>query len=188
MDRQKYLDKTEAKAMIAQAVKDGGIIYLVVDMALQTGLRVSELVKIQVEQIDFKRGCILVERNKKKVKAWESLPISSELKNHLVLYLRTCKDRTGPLFIGRKGPLTIRGLQQIWNSCRERAGLPKGLSIHSARHTMATHLMTSTGNLRLVQKQLGHASPVTTANMYAQVPFSAHQEALNDLYGKKNRN
>ena len=182
MDRTKFMDKTEAKAMIREAKQSGGVVWIVVDMALQTGLRVSELVKIQVAHVDFKRGCILVERNKKKVKRWESLPISSDLKNHLVMYLRSRKDRTGPLFVGRKGPLTIRGLQQIWNSCRERAGLPAGLSIHSARHTMATAMVSNNVNLRTIQKQLGHASPVTTANMYANVTWEAHKKALNNLY------
>ena len=183
MDRVKYMDLDEVNRLIAQAQKDGGVIYLTVDMALQTGLRVSELIKIQVEQIDFLRGSIQIERNKRKKKVLESLPISKELKNHLVLYLKNRKPRTGPLFIGRKGPLTYRGLQQIWNACRKRAGLPKGLSIHSARHTMATMMITKTGNLRLVQKQLGHASPVTTATMYADCPFEFHQDSLNGLYG-----
>ena len=183
MDRVKYMDLDEVNRLIAQAQKDGGVNYLTVDMALQTGLRVSELVKIQVEQVDFMRGSIQIERNKRKKKVLESLPISKELKNHLVLYLKNRKDRTGPLFIGRKGPLTYRGLQQIWNSCRKRAGLPEGLSIHSARHTMATMMITKTGNLKLVQQQLGHASPVTTANMYAMVPFEDHQKMINGLYG-----
>ena len=185
MDRVKYMDLDEVNRLIAQAQKDGGVIYMTVDMALQTGLRVSELVKIQVEQIDFLRGSIQVERNKKKKKILESLPISRELKSHLVLYLKNRKDRTGPLFSGRKGPLTYRGLQQIWNSCRKRAGLPEGLSIHSARHTMATMMITKTGNLRLVQKQLGHASPVTTANMYADISFDDHKQMINGLYGGK---
>lgn len=180
------MDLAEVNRLIAQAQKDGGVIYLTIDMALQTGLRVSELVKIQVEQIDFMRGSIQIERNKKKTKkAFESLPISWELKNHLVLYLKKRKDRTGPLFIGRKGPLTYRGLQQIWNSCRRRAGLPEGLSIHSARHTMATMMITKNVNLRTIQKQLGHASPVTTASMYADVTFEVHKESLNGLYGGK---
>lgn len=53
----------------------------------------------------------------------------------------------------------------------EKAGLPKELSIHSARHTIAVHLLKKTGNLRQVQKQLGRASPATTANMYADISF-----------------
>ncbi len=49
------------------------------------------------------------------------------------------------------------------------SGLPEEYSIHCARHTLAVHLLKKTGNLRQVQKQLGHTSLVTTANMYADV-------------------
>jgi integrase/recombinase XerC/integrase/recombinase XerD len=60
--------------------------------------------------------------------------------------------------------------------------LPKELAIHSARHSIAVHLLKKTGNLRQVQKQLGHASPATTANMYADISFEDMQEGLNGLY------
>ncbi len=74
------------------------------------------------------------------------------------------------------GALTNRGLQQMWKASIERAGLPDELSIHSARHTLATHLLKKTGNLRQVQKQLGHASPAITANLYADIAFEDMQE------------
>ena len=73
-------------------------------------------------------------------------------------------------------------LQQMWKAAIERAGLPEELSIHSARHTLATHLLKKTGNLRQVQKQLGHASPATTANMYADIAFEDMQNGVNGLY------
>ena len=75
-----------------------------------------------------------------------------------------------------------KGLQQMWKAAVERAGLPEELSIHSARHTLATHLLKKTGNLRQVQKQLGHASPATTANMYADISFEDMQDGVTDLY------
>ena len=87
-----------------------------------------------------------------------------------------------PPFIGKRGPLTARGLQQRWKRAIRHAGLPDELSIHSARHTIAVHMLKRTGNLRMVQKQLGHASPATTANMYADVSFEDMQNALNGLY------
>ena len=78
--------------------------------------------------------------------------------------------------------MTEYGLQQIWKRAVEIAGLPKELSIHSARHTVAVHLLKKTGNLRQVQKQLGHASPATTANMYADVTFDDMREGMAGLY------
>jgi integrase len=177
------MDKTETEALIAKAKESGPVVWLVCDMALQTGLRVSELVKIQIEDIDFKRGLVMIERNKKTKKVREPLPMANSLFQHIRKTLKAEKRHSGPLFVGQRGPLTKRGLQQIWDAAIRRAGLPKGLSIHCARHTLATHMMSKTGNLRLVQKQLGHSSPATTANMYADVLFSDHQGALNDMFG-----
>jgi site-specific recombinase XerD len=79
-------------------------------------------------------------------------------------------------------PQLAHGPQRIWGRAIERANLPKEHSIHSARHTMAVHLLRRTGNLRQVQKQLGHSSPATTANLYADVPFEDMQNGVTGLY------
>ena len=84
--------------------------------------------------------------------------------------------------MGKRGPLKIRGVQQIFKAAYRRSGLPPELSVHSARHTIAVHLLKKTKNLRQVQKQLGHASPAVTANMYADVSFEDMREGLNGLY------
>ena len=47
---------------------------------------------------------------------------------------------------------------------------------------MAVHLMRKTGNLRMVQKQLGHCNPTTTANMYADVTFEDMRDGVDGLY------
>ena len=85
--------------------------------------------------------------------------------------------------MAKRGPLKASGLAQLWLKEVERAGLDTtSRSIHSARHTMAVHLLKKTGNLRMVQKQLGHASPVTTANMYADVSFDDMKSGVENLY------
>jgi site-specific recombinase XerD len=173
---------TEARAIVdlRKGRLTGPRTWMVVDAALSTGLRVSELAAIKIQDIDFKRGFIKVQRVKKKKKTVDSLAIGQDLIKHLKEYLdgRT----TGKLFIGERGDLTRYGLQQIWESAIKHAGLPKELSIHSARHSIAVHLLKKTGNLRQVQKQLGHASPATTANMYADISFEDMQNGVNGLY------
>ena len=52
----------------------------------------------------------------------------------------------------------------------------------------AVHVLQKTGNLRMVQKQLGHASPVTTANMYANVSFENMKSGVEDLYNENASN
>ena len=79
--------------------------------------------------------------------------------------------------------LLASGIAQIWKSTVRLIGVDaERRSIHSARHTTAVHLLKKTENLRMVQKQLGHASPVTTANMYADVSFDDMKSGVEDLY------
>jgi len=78
--------------------------------------------------------------------------------------------------------MTVRGLQQLFKAALKRAGLPATLSIHSARHTMAVHMLKRTGDLRAVQKALGRSSPAVTANFYADISFEDMQDAMTGLY------
>lgn len=163
---------------------------MVIDLALSTGLRVSEMAALKLKDIDLKRGSISVVRLKRKKKAKESLALSKEVVQHLSKFIEWKKvipqpaKPGSPLFVGSRGSLTAQGLQRIWKAAVKRVGLPKELSIHSARHTIAVRLLKKTGNLRQVQKQLGHASPATTANMYADISFEDMQNGLNGLYDK----
>ena len=191
IDRTKYMDEREVKklrkAVIAWNDADlfrgrlqGPLTWLVVDVALQTGLRVGELAELKVKDIDFRRKAIKVVRLKKKKKVSETLGISDDLTAHLKDYLG--ERTTGFLFVGKRGRLHREGLQRIWKNAILRAGLPKELSIHSARHTMGFLLLKKTKNLRQVQKQLGHSSPAVTANIYADVSFDEMREGVNGLY------
>lgn len=212
MDRAKYLDGDEVRQLMDSArqwaaedmehhiidlrwprgLHHGACVtaWAFVDTALRTGLRVAELARLTVGDVDLDRGLLRVWRLKRRQPIHESLAISRELLEHLKEFLiwkasaAQSLEVDGALFVGKRGPYTIAGLKELWYSAIERAGLPKGLSIHCARHTVAFHLLRKTGNLRLVQKQLGHANPATTANMYADVSFEDMQEAGNGLYGE----
>ena len=188
---------TEARAIVdLKAGRVNGVLgWMLVDFALSTGLRVSEIGRVKVEDIDLKRGLVTVSRSKKRKRVKpEPLAIGRELADHLRDFLtwRACRlgDRPQPgcaatkglLFVGCRGGLTVQGLQRIWKAAIRRAGLPAEVSIHASRHTLAVHLLKKTGNLRLVQKQLGHSSPVTTANLYADVSFEDLQAATTGLY------
>lgn len=199
IDRTKYMDKSEVRQLrtfaegralmdLATGRKTGVLAWAVVDVALSTGLRVGELAALKLGDVDLKRAALKVKRLKRKKPITETLAIGPELVEHLRDFIAwkgqtdqpTGKD--GALFVGKRGPLTAQGLQQIWKAEMKRAGLPTSLTIHSARHTMAVHLLRKTSNLRQVQKQLGHASPTTTANMYADVSFEDMREGVAGLY------
>ncbi len=191
VDRKKYMDAVEVKQLrrITEAVSiadnyrgrvKGPLAWMVVDLGLSTGLRVSEMVAIQTKDIDYKRCCLTITRVKKRHPRPETLAISTDLMKHLKEYLVNHNGEAA-LFVGERGQLTKIGLQQIWNRAVKLSGLPK-MSIHSSRHTLAVHLLKKTGNLRQVQKQLGHSSPAITANLYADISFEDMQSGLNQLY------
>ena len=200
IDREKYMDNREVQVLRtvteAHAITDlqhgrmkGVQAWCVVDVALQTGLRASELARIKVGNFDPKRRSLRVWRHKRRERKQETIAIGADLAGHLAEFLEWKRmigqdtSREDALFVGKRGPLTTRGLQQIWKAAVKRAGLPAELSIHCARHTMAVHLLKKTGNLRMVQKQLGHFSPTITANMYADITFDDMQAGLDGLYG-----
>lgn len=179
MRRTKYLNADEVCQLMDYARHQHPLVWMVVDFALSTGLRSCEMARCRVEDFDFQRCLLAIIRAKRRARRQDEIAIPQSLKEHLLAYLDA--RETGPLFIGQRGPLSAQGLQLIWRRAVSRAGLPR-YSIHAARHTLAVHLLRKTGNLRMVQKQLGHASPATTANMYADVSFEDMQGGLNGLY------
>jgi len=199
IDRTKYMDATEVAKLrtvteaacivdLAKGRIRGVLTWMVVDTAILTGLRVSELARLKIGDADLKRGALRVTRSKKAKPRPESLAIAPDLMDHLRDYIAWMNDvgypvgKADALFVGKRGALTVQGLQQIWRAAVKAAGLPIELSIHSARHTIATAMLKKTGNLRAVQKQLGHSSPATTANMYADISFEDMQAATTGLY------
>ena len=189
--RTKYMSRSEVAQLREKARlwalddlqhgrRRGDTAWLLVDLVLATGLRVGELSDIQIEDFDWTRGFLTIRRLKKRgMVQQEPLALDRATLDHVKEYL--AGRTTGPLFIGQRGPMKFRGLQELWLSAIKRAGLPH-YSIHAGRHTIAVFLLRKTGNLRVVQKQLGHKSPTTTANMYADVSFEDMAKAVSGLY------
>ena len=187
LDRTKYMDATEIAQLIKSCKEweandlrygrvNGVKTWAVIDTALQTGLRCSEICALQIEDFDSKRRALTVIRLKKKKRVPETMPISKDLAAHLRKYIGDRK--TGPMFIGRKGRnLSRAGMSQIFKRAAEHAHLPKSLSIHACRHSLGMKVLKQTGNLRLVQKALGHANIQATC-IYADVDFETLQNAL----------
>ena len=165
--------------------------WLMVDLATQTGLRVSELARMTVGDIDTRCCALKVVRSKKRGKGKpEMLPVSGSMMRHLLDHvgrMGTIDPGTSLWRDGLLGPWGVRGLQQAWKRCCVAAGLSPDLHIHQARHTLAVRLLKTAPNpgqaLRLVQKQLGHERAETTAKMYADVPWEDRAEALDKLFG-----
>jgi site-specific recombinase XerD len=164
------------------AVRD----WMMLDLALSSGLRASELAALQVGDLvmDKASPSIIVRRGKGgRVRV---VKIGEPLRQHIEEYLveREAADRadTPCLLPGQRGRWTRHGIGRAFKNLAHQAGLPARFSIHSCRHTYATMLLRASGSLRLVQKALGHASPTTTST-YADVIDQDAQKAANRLYG-----
>ena len=195
MDKTKYLDLEEVRLVrdtaelsarrdIEQGRTKGPLAWMVVDLALSTGLRASELSRINVAHIDLKRKLIMVTRSKRKTARSEALSIDGQIAEHLREYIDWRKaigrDHES-LLTGKRGRLKPQGLALIWKAALRAAKTPH-YSIHKARHTCATHLYEKTKDLLLVKERLGHVNPATTANMYTHVTDKAMRDAIEGLY------
>lgn len=155
---------------------------LIIELALGTGLRVSELANLKVEELYLKKGQnSLIVRNGKGGKDGV-VQFNAKLKELILEYL-SYRHSTSPfLFPSKHGEqITASGIQQVFKKWAAKAGLPGRYSIHSLRHTYAVRLYKASGyNLRLVQKQLRHSS-VATTQVYADVLDTDADQALENL-------
>lgn len=165
-------------------VRDWAILHV----ALDAGLRVSEIISLRVGDLILDPGhsAIIVRHGKGGKK--RGVDIGQALREHLLEYLewkRAVGESTAPealLFLSpRGGGLTRQAVYHMFKRYARLAGLPDRFTIHSCRHTYASMLYkASRYNLRLVQKQLGHAS-IRTTQVYADVLSQDALEAVNGL-------
>ncbi|MCX7022996.1 MAG: site-specific integrase [Spirochaetes bacterium] len=134
---------------------------MLLSMTYSAGLRVSEVVNLRPEDVDIERKVIFIRRAKGRKDRFSLL--ADRIREDLRMYLSSFQP--GKWLFEGKNPgehLTIRSVQSIfYKACRE-SGLLKKVSIHSLRHSFATHLLESGTDVRYIQELLGHASPKTT--------------------------
>ncbi len=150
--------------------------YMLIDLALFTGLRVAEITNLTIGDINLKaKDPYLIVRKGKRGKK-RDVYLDKELVRHIKAFINWKKktmreevDDESPLFTGREGKhCAVITLMKSFKRAIEDSNLPLHFSIHSARHTYATFLLHATNNLRYVQKQLGHSKISMTA-LYADV-------------------
>lgn len=146
--------------------------------AYAAGLRVSEVVSLKVSDIDSDRMLIQV-RHGKGAKD-RTVMLSAQLLDILRTYWRLTRP-TDWLFPGRDdGPINVTVLHSACRSAAKAAGLTKKVSVHTLRHSFATHLLESGVDIRIIQVLLGHNSLSTTAR-YTQVATTTIAAAQSPL-------
>jgi integrase/recombinase XerD len=137
-------------------------------LAYASGLRVSELVKIRIEDIDGQRGLIHIRDAKGEKDRYTVLPES--LRGQLINYWKSYNlGASGWLFPGQEQShhLSTRSIQAVERAI-VAAGIVKSASMHTLRHSFATHLLEHGTDLRYIQELLGHQS-VRTTEVYTHV-------------------
>jgi integrase/recombinase XerD len=161
----------------ALQVRDQAMIYLL----YATGVRVSELIGIELSGCDVEASLVRVMGKRSKERMIPFARIAGEkLHRYLTLSRPKLNPKSENLFLGERGnPLTRQGFWKILKKLATLAGIKQSLHPHMLRHTFATDLLKSGMNLRTLQMLLGHADLQTT-EIYTHVA----PEKLKDVIEK----
>ncbi|EKD53217.1 MAG: site-specific tyrosine recombinase [uncultured bacterium] len=150
----------------------------ILEVLFSTGLRVSELAKLDIDKIDLRErefGILGKGRRMRLVflseraTAWLDRYLSARTDPFRALWVRVPKSGDwDPTMGNEKARLSIRGIQRIVEKYRRAAGLPIKVSPHVLRHSFATTMLQQGADLRSVQEMLGHKN-VATTQIYTHV-------------------
>ncbi|MBU0712834.1 tyrosine-type recombinase/integrase [bacterium] len=154
------------------------------------GLRVGEAVRLKIEDVDSKRKLIYLKSAKGKPVCVRSLRtgrkdrytlLSNVVLDSLRRYYQAYRPRDY-LFEGAEGRshLSERSIQHVFERALKVTGIRKDVSLHSLRHSFATHLLENGTDLRYIQEILGHASSKTT-EIYTHVSNKSLSKIINPL-------
>ena len=145
------------------------------------GLRISELVALDVDDVDLDEGSVLATGKGSKQRV---VPLGRYAVRALESYLvrsrpALARPRSGAaLFLNQRGGrLTRQGCTNVIKAAARRAGIKKRVTPHMLRHSFATHLLDGGADVRVVQELLGHASVATT-----QIYTLVTKDRLRDVY------
>jgi len=169
-----FLTVAEVEKLIQQPKDDdpqGKRDRAILELLYATGLRVSELIKLEIDQVNLKAGYLICRGKGGKERV---VPFGSSAQAALRRYLSEVrplllKEESPYLFLTRQGkPFTRQGLWKLLQQYAVQAGLEEKVSPHVLRHSFATHLLERGADLRSVQILLGH-SQITTTQIYTHL-------------------
>ncbi len=142
------------------------------ELAYSSGLRVSELVSLQLIDLDLHQGLATVTGKGNKTRIVPIGHMAQEaIRRWLLLRTQLAHPSAHTVFVSNKGtPLTTRAVQLRLRQWQETLGITEPLYPHKLRHSCASHLLQSSSDLRAVQELLGHAS-IATTQVYTHLDF-----------------
>ncbi len=196
-DRQvEFLEEEELLRLLDAPKKGKGLVSLrdsaILEMLFSTGLRVSELARLEIDSINLKRDEFTVtgKGGKRRI-----VFLSDRARDAIKAYLNKRQDTSPFLFVshdraktGRdvEQGLTPRSIQRTVDKYARKAGITKKVSPHTMRHTFATDLLRGGADIRSVQAMLGHAS-ITTTQIYTHVTNKHLREIHKKHHDKKRK-
>ena len=147
-------------------------------LTYSSGLRVSELLSLKIKDVDSERMQLRVSQAKGKKDRYTIL--STRALDMLRVYFRSYHPKEW-LFEGVDGgQYSMRSIQAVMQYACKRAGILKKVSMHTLRHSFATHLLESGTDLRYIQSLLGHSSSKTT-EIYTHVTTKGFSQIVSPL-------
>jgi integrase/recombinase XerC len=176
LDADQVMHLLEFGADDALAIRDQAIL----ELFYSSGLRLAELVGLDVGDVDLDDRTVRVSGKGSKVRI---VPVGRSAIAALQRWLRlrpvAVPDAQNALFVSRRGTrLSARSVQARVEHWSKRMGAPSRVHPHMLRHSFASHMLESSGDLRAVQELLGHASLATT-QVYTHLDFQ-HLAAIYD--------
>jgi len=144
----------------------------ILELFYSSGLRVSEMSALRLQNLDLEQGFIRVFGKGSKERL---VPVGERARRMVDRYLSAARpnfvrSKTGSaLFLSERGlPISRKTIWVIVKSCAKKAGISQAVKPHLLRHSFATHLLTGGADLRAIQEMLGHAD-ISTTQIYTSV-------------------
>lgn len=168
----------QPKANDLKGIRDKAML----EFAYATGMRVTEIISLNVKDVNLDEGYVVCQTGSKK----RTIPLGNISLNALKDYMNSArnvlikKDDTEALFVNINGTrLTRQGFWKIIKYYKEQAHISKDITPHVLRHSFATHLLQNGADLKSIQAMLGHSDILST-----QVYMQFQDDSLKDIYRK----
>jgi len=159
------------------------------ELLYSSGLRVGELVNLNLQDLDLREGLVKVVSGKGGKS--RIVPVGKYARTALSEWLPRRRERVDSdetaLFVNRFGKrLSVRGVQKRLRGWGKRLGFDQSLYPHLLRHSFASHLLEASGDLRAVQELLGHAD-IATTQIYTHVDFQHLSRVYDEAHPRAKR-
>ncbi|HKL24477.1 MAG TPA: site-specific tyrosine recombinase/integron integrase [Candidatus Nanoarchaeia archaeon] len=162
---------------------------LMVSMMYACGMRVSELINLKIDNLNFDEKIGHLKKAKGRKDRVFNIPdflekdLREQVENQKKL-IEKGKNKEGYVFTGPKGKLSARNLQKMVSKAAKRAGIQKEVHCHTLRHSYATHLLEDGVDIRHIQIMLGH-SDLSTTQIYTHVSTDEIKKIKSPIDGFK---